>query len=237
MGIMSKLRKSTGSADTSASEPIEAVMVDSALGMFRDMLLEEYTRRIADGGNSSSVKSTLASHGIRFEVLFKSSPQNSLPRNPKLLDDRINNELSYITNNYYDLFASYRRLSATLDVLYAYSDADASVQYKNEAKKYLEALSKLTPGKIYDEQVSLQKQAIGILRGIIDGALIAGFMKNGDDEINDARALSIVAFREMEELKRDIDIITGYIDTYKSILEMTLHELGLYSKKRTSWNA
>ncbi|MEM0149316.1 MAG: hypothetical protein QXW10_00255 [Candidatus Micrarchaeaceae archaeon] len=218
---MSKPRfKSTESANNSASDPIEAVAVDSALKMFRDMLLEEYTRRIADGGDPDSVKEALAKQGVRFEMLFK-----GIPKNAKLLEDRVGKELAYITNNYYNLFASYRKLSATLDVLYAYSNINEGMQYKDDARRYLEPLEKLAPGEIYDEQASLRKQAMDVLKGIIEGAPIVDIRDKSDDEINAASVLSTIARKELEELKRHIGIITGYIDTYKRILEMTLREL------------
>ena len=230
MTIMAKSeRKSTGIGNIKSHDPIEAAAIDSALNMFRNMLLDEYTRRFKAGDKPEGIKAVLSRAGIRFEVLFK-----DMPKDTELLVDRVNNELSYISRNYYELFALYKELSATLNIVYTYSGASSSAQYKDKARTYLDAISGLTPDKLYDEQIDLQRAAIDVLKSVNDGPNIIRIGRRDEKELDTRNVLLNISLIELDRLEQELSLTTGYIDTYKEILAKTLTALNLSLKKRTA---
>ncbi|MCL4390743.1 hypothetical protein M1578_00875 [Candidatus Marsarchaeota archaeon] len=228
MTIMAKSeRKSNGIGTTKSHDPIEVVAIDSALNMFRDMLLDEYTRRFKAGDKPGEIKAVLSRTGIRFEVLFK-----DMPKDKELLVDRVNNELSYISRNYYELFALYKELSATLNIVYTYSGPISGEQYKDKARKYLDAISGLKPDKQYDEQMGLQRAAIDALKSVNDCPDIIRIGRRDEKELDTRNVLLNISLIELDRLEQELSLTTGYIDTYKEILTKTLTALNLSLKKR-----
>ena len=229
MTIMARSEhKSAGIGNMKNHDPIEAVAVDSALNMFRNMLLDEYTRRFEAGDKPEDIKAVLSRAGIRFEVLFK-----DVPKDTELLVDRVNNELSYISRNYYELFALYKELSATLNLVHTYSKADSSALYKDKAQRYIIALSGLTPDKRYDEQMDLRRAAIGSLKSVKDSPYIIRMGRRDEKEVDTRSVLLSIALVELDRLEKELGLTAGYIDTYKEILTKTLTALNLPLKKRT----
>jgi len=221
--------KSEAHTNNDMSNSLEKFAVDTALGMFRNMLLDEYTRRFDAGDSPDQINNVLAAKGIRFEILLKNAPKDT-----ELLVDGVKKEIMYMKNNYYDIFASYRELSSVLTVLYTYSDVSSSTTYVRLAMKHLDALSKRVPDSFYDEQANLRNAAIDAMRHIVDGVFITRHRRKDDRELDTRKVLLNIASIEFERLEHEVEVLSGYIDTYVGILEKTLGELYLKSKKRTA---
>lgn len=217
-----------GIGNAKRPDQTEAVAIDMALNMFREMILDEYTYRLNAGNMHEDIKASLAGLGILFEMLSKKAPDNK-----KLLIDRVSNELSYISNNYYELFALYKELSATLNVVCTYSDVSSSALYKSKAQAYIDAISELAPGKKYDEQAGLQGAAISIMKSAKDSPNIARIGRKDKKELDTQRVLLNIALIELDRLEKELRLTTGFIDTYAEILAKTLDALNLSLKKRT----
>ncbi len=226
---MPKTKPHNTDDDIHVNDIIGPMEIDMALGMFRDMLLKEYTGQIIAGKDPNSARKMLASPGS-LSVLFKGAAGNT-----DMLIDKMSRELKYVTNDYYDLYVSYARLSGVLNVLYEYSDAGTSYGYRGKAKAYLEKVSKLAPDDDYDEQKSLRDIAMAVLKWIADGVPITMPRENDRNITIDApQVLSNIAMEELGRLESDIKVLTGYIGTYSEILKGTIRTLKLNSGRRAS---
>ncbi|MGC8537657.1 MAG: hypothetical protein ACP5MZ_01575 [Candidatus Micrarchaeia archaeon] len=220
-------RRPATASRTKDYDPIEGVAIDAALNTFRNMLFDEYERRFKTGEGSENIRAALSSTGVRFEVHFK-----GISNDTGLLINRIKKELSYIASSYYELFATYKELAVTMNTVFTYSDIDNSVQYRRKAEKYIKSLSELSPGRGYDEQEKLRSTAINILKSIVESPDIVRVGRRDNKELDTRKVMLNIALVELKRLESEAELVSGYIDTYKEILDKTLNMLNLSLKKR-----